>query len=254
MADIAHIAGLVVGGAHESPAAHAHLITTTTHKTLRGPRGALVMATEKGLKKDPELTTKIDKAIIPGLQGGPHMNTIAGIAVALREAAEPTFTAYAAHVKENAAALAEALIGHGFSLVSGGTDNHLIVIDLSPTGIGRGKFLHLALERVGLFTNMNAIPGEQASPLFPSGLRLGTPAATTRGMGPQEMQRVAGWIARVADHISEATYSPDKEIRRATFESFAATLETDPFFAEVAREVRDLCRRFPLPYDAAEDF
>ncbi|MCI0479675.1 serine hydroxymethyltransferase, partial [Candidatus Uhrbacteria bacterium] len=201
-ADISHISGLIAGGQHESPVAHAHLITTTTHKTLRGPRGAMILVTEKGLAKDPDLTSKIDKAIIPGLQGGPHLNTIAGIGVALKEASTDAFKEYARRVVENAKALAGALTSRGFGLVSGGTDNHLLLVDLRPTGMGRGKFLQDALERIGLYANMNTIPRDPF-PLRPSGLRLGTPAATTRGMGPAEMERIAGWIADVRDHIAD---------------------------------------------------
>ena len=250
VADISHIAGLVAGGAHESPVPFAHLITTTTHKTLRGPRGAMIMVTEKGLKKDPALGEKIDKAIIPGLQGGPHMNTIAGIGVALLEASQPSFKTYAASVVSNAKALAEALTKRGFMLVSGGTDNHLLVIDLTATGAGRGKFFQLALERVGLYANMNTVPGETSSALLPSGLRLGSPAATTRGMGPEEMDRIAEWTKRVADHITDQQLPPVKEERTETFKRFKAELQSDPFYSDLQKEVSTLCLRFKIPADA----
>lgn len=246
VADISHIAGLIAGGAHESPVPHVHLITTTTHKTLRGPRGAMIMVTDKGLAKDPTLGEKIDKAIIPGLQGGPHMNTIASIGVALKEASGPAFAAYAANVVANAKALAGALIARGFSLVSGGTDNHLLIVDLTPTGEGRGKFFQLALERVGLYANMNAVPGETVSALYPSGLRLGSPAATTRGMGPKEMEQVAEWMKRVADHIKEQQL-PAKEERVEAFKRFSSGSQSDPFYAELKKEVAAFCRRFPIP-------
>ncbi|MFH1620948.1 MAG: serine hydroxymethyltransferase [Patescibacteria group bacterium] len=247
VADISHIAGLIAGGVHESPVAYAHIVTTTTHKTLRGPRGAMIMVTDKGLAKDPELGEKIDKAIIPGLQGGPHLNTIAGIGVALHEATTTEFKDYARRVVENALALSSSLTAHGFSIVTGGTDNHLILLDLTPSGIGRGKFFHLALEKIGLYTNMNTVPGDQSSPLYPSGLRLGTPAATTRGMGPKDMERIADWIARVAEAIKEFQLSQDKTERSAMLKSFKQKLKTDPEFEKMKKEVSDFCCAFPIP-------
>jgi glycine hydroxymethyltransferase len=247
VADVSHIAGLIVGGQHESPAPYAHIITTTTHKTLRGPRGALILVTDKGLAKDPDLATKIDKAIIPGLQGGPHLNTIAGIGVALHEASLPAFADYAKRVVENAKTLADALMSNGFTLVSGGTDNHLLLIDLRPTGMGRGKFLQAALERVGLYANMNTVPGDDSSPLNPSGLRLGSPAATTRGMGPDEMRLIASLVTRVRDQIADVKLSDDKEERKAINTAFKERLETDPFFAEMRKEVEEFCKPFPVP-------
>ena len=247
VADISHISGLIAGGQHEHPAPYAHIITTTTHKTLRGPRGAIIMVTEKGLSKDPDLGNKIDKAIIPGLQGGPHLNTIAAIGVALLEAAQPAFSDYARNIVHNAARLADHLLKRGFSLVSGGTDNHLILIDLTPTGAGRGKFLHLALEAVGLYANMNTVPGEQSSPFYPSGLRLGTPAATSRGMGEADMERIADWIKRVADHMSDWHLPEDKASRQEVVAAFIRHLSDDPFYPGLREEVRQHCRRFPLP-------
>ncbi|MFH1838897.1 MAG: serine hydroxymethyltransferase [Patescibacteria group bacterium] len=247
VADVSHIAGLIVGGQHESPVPHAHIITTTTHKTLRGPRAALIMVTEKGLSKDEKLGKKIDKAIIPGLQGGPHLNTIAAIGVALNEAAQPEFTEYAARVIENAKTLAEALKERGFKLVSDGTDNHLLLVDMTPTGVGRGKFFHLALERIGLYCNMNSVPGDEGPPLYPSGFRLGSPAATTRGMGTDEMSRVADWIARVAEAIKNDQLPDDIKERPTTFKSFSAKIASDPYFEELQQEVENLCKRFPIP-------
>ncbi len=250
VADISHIAGLVAGGQHESPVRYAHIVTTTTHKTLRGPRGAMIMVTEKGLAKDAELGEKIDKAIIPGLQGGPHLNTIAGIGVALKEAESADFRTYAAKILENAKAFADALMKRGFTLVSGGTDNHLLVLDLSSTGVSRGKFFHLALERIGLYANMNTVPGEKGSALLPSGLRVGTPAATTRGMGTEEMERIAEWISKVAEHIKDVQVAATKEERAATMKAFKESLMTDPFYATLREEVREMCRKFPLPVGA----
>ena len=185
-ADVAHIAGLIVGGAHPSPVGQADVITTTTHKTLRGPRGAMILCGEAQAQA-------IDRAIFPGLQGGPHDHTTAAIAVALREAAQPEFTDYAHRVVENAQALAAGLLERGFELVSGGTDNHLILIDLSPKGVS-GRPAAEALDRAGLVTNRNAIPFDERKPLDPSGLRIGTPAVTTRGLGPTQMQEIARWL------------------------------------------------------------
>ena len=174
-ADIAHIAGLIAGGAHPSPAGHVDVITTTTHKTLRGPRGAMIMSTA-------EHASALDKAVFPGLQGGPHDHTTAAIAVALHEAAQPDFRSYAYQVVANARALAEALTARGYDLVSGGTDNHLILVDLTRQGIG-GKPAARALDRAGLELNYNTVPYDPRKPFDPSGIRLGTPAITTLGLG-----------------------------------------------------------------------
>jgi glycine hydroxymethyltransferase len=186
VADIAHIAGLVAGGAHPSPIGHADVTSTTTHKTLRGPRGALLMCSA-------EHATAIDRAVFPGLQGGPHNHTTAAIAVALREAAQPEFAAYAHQIVANAAALAEALLARGFDLVSGGTDNHLLLVDLTAKDIP-GKVAARALDRARITTNYNTVPYDPRPPFDPSGLRLGTPALTTRGMAEREMEIIAGWI------------------------------------------------------------
>jgi len=193
VADIAHYAGLIAGGAYPSPVPFVDVITTTTHKTLGGPRGAIIMVTEKGLKKDPQLGQKIDRWVFPGLQGGPHENNIAGIAVALAEASQPEFKKYAHQVVKNAKVLAEELIKYGFDLVSGGTDNHLILVDLRNKGIG-GKQAAVALEEAGIVVNASSIPNDPAPPLRPSGIRLGTPAVTRRGMKEKEMRLIAGWI------------------------------------------------------------
>ncbi len=218
VADIAHIAGLVAGGAHPSPVGHASVIPTTTHKTLRGPRGAMLMS-------NAEHATALDKAVFPGLQGGPHNHTTAAIAVALHEAAQPEFRDYAAQIVTNAAAFAAALSERGFNLVSGGTDNHLILVDLTPKGIG-GKPFAQALDRAGIVTNYNAIPDDPRPPFDPSGLRLGTAAVTSRGMGPAEMTAVAGWMDRVANAV-------------------AAGDESD--IEQVAKETRELTASFPVP-------
>jgi glycine hydroxymethyltransferase len=185
-ADVAHIAGLIVGGAHPSPAAHADVISTTTHKTLRGPRGAMLLSGETHARA-------LDRAVFPGLQGGPHDHTTAAIAVALHEAAQPGFSTYAHAIVANAVELAEALSERGFDLVSGGTDNHLLLVDLTSRGVG-GRPAAEALEQAGLVCNYNAVPFDPRPPLDPSGIRLGTPAITTRGLGVEHMADVARWI------------------------------------------------------------
>jgi len=181
-ADIAHIAGLVIAGVHKSPVPYAHVVTTTTHKTLRGPRGAMILVTQKGLEKDPELTDRIDRAIFPGLQGGPHDHTTAAIAVALGEAAQPSFREYGRQIVANAKGLADGLLRRGVRLVTGGTDNHMLLIDLTPGGPGRGVFLQDALDRVRITVNKNTIPREPSSAFYPSGIRLGCPVPSMRVM------------------------------------------------------------------------
>jgi glycine hydroxymethyltransferase len=222
VADIAHIAGMIAGGAHPSPVGHADVITTTTHKTLRGPRGAMIMCTAGH-------AAAVDKAVFPGLQGGPHNHTTAGIAVALHEAAQPSFRRYARQVVANARALAAALTGRGFDLVSGGTDNHLILIDLTGRDIG-GKPAARALDRAGIELNHNTVPYDPRRPFDPSGIRLGTPALTTRGLVETQMPQVAAWIDRA---ITAARNDDD------------ATLDS------VAGEVRDLLAGYPMPGYAA---
>jgi glycine hydroxymethyltransferase len=218
VADIAHIAGLIAGGAHPSPVGHAPVISTTTHKTLRGPRGAMLMC-------DAEHAKAIDKAVFPGLQGGPHNHTTAAIAVALREASTPAFRAYAAAVVANAKALAAALLDRGFDLVSGGTDNHLILADLTSKGVS-GKIAAKALDAAGIELNFNTVPFDPRKPFDPSGIRLGTPAITTRGLTPDHMPSVARWM--------------DEAVTAAAKDDTAA-------LSRIAREVHDLLVTFPMP-------
>ncbi|MDQ7820412.1 MAG: serine hydroxymethyltransferase [Armatimonadota bacterium] len=246
-ADIAHVAGLVVAGVHRSPTPYAHIITTTTHKTLRGPRGAMILVTEKGLRKDPELAEKIDRWVFPGLQGGPHDHITAAIAVALGEAMQPAFREYGRQVVANARALAAGLLRRGFRLVTGGTDNHMILVDLTPGGPGRGIFLQEALDRVGITVNKNTIPREPSSAFYPSGIRLGTPAATTRGMREPEMDRLAEWIAAVAGEVEEFHLPEDRDRRAAVLREFRRSIQDNRRLAEVREEVRELCLRFPVP-------
>jgi len=189
MADISHIAGLIVGGAHSSPFPYADVVTTTTHKTLRGPRGAIIIA-----KK--ELADKIDKAVFPGLQGGPHLHTIAAIGVCLEEALRPSFKKYAKQIVKNARTLAKELKKFGFKVIIGGTDNHLMLVDVTPLGLG-GKEAGEKLERAGIIVNKNTIPHDKRSPQNPSGIRLGTPTVTTQGMKEKDMKIIAQKIYKV---------------------------------------------------------
>lgn len=216
ISDIAHIAGLVVAGIHKSPVPYADVVSTTTHKTLRGPRGGMLLCRA-------EHADKVDRAVFPGLQGGPHMHTLTAIAVALAEADTPEFVNYAKQIVKNAKALSEKLLECGFDLVSGGTDNHLMLIDLRNKGIP-GKKLAKALDRARIVTNYNTVPGDTAPPFNPSGLRLGTPAITTRGFKEAQARQIGTFIQRVAENI-------DKE----------SVIE------EVGKEVLLLCSQFPVP-------
>jgi glycine hydroxymethyltransferase len=196
MVDMAHFAGLVAGGAHPSPFPHAHVATSTTHKTLRGPRGGII------LTNDDDLAKKFNSAIFPGLQGGPLMHVIAAKAVAFGEALQPEFKAYAARVVENARALAEVLVKSGFAIVSGGTDNHLMLVDLRPKGLN-GKAAEAALGRAHITCNKNGVPFDTEKPMITSGIRLGTPAATSRGFGPAEFRHVGALITEVLDGLAK---------------------------------------------------
>jgi len=195
--DMAHIAGLVAAGLHPSPVPHAEFVSTTTHKTLRGPRGGLVLCREAYAKE-------LDKLTFPGTQGGPLVHIIAAKAVCLKEAAEPAFREYQSRVVANAAALARELAGRGFRIVTGGTDNHLFLLDVGSRGL-TGRDAELALERAGMTVNKNAIPFDPLPPMKASGIRIGSPAVTTRGMGEPEMERIAGWIAEVLANIADAS-------------------------------------------------
>jgi glycine hydroxymethyltransferase len=224
LVDMAHIAGLVAGGAHPSPFGHADVVSTTTHKTLRGPRGAMLFSTEEHAKA-------IDKAVFPGLQGGPHNHTTAAIAVALAEAARPDFKDYAAGIVANAKALAAALTERGFDLVSGGTDNHLLLVDLTNKEV-TGKVAAKALDAAGIELNFNAVPFDPRRPFDPSGLRLGSAAITTRGLTVEQMPQIAAWIERA---VTAAGRGPldDTDV--------AKELDT------VAGEIRDLLTAYPMP-------
>ena len=214
VADIAHIAGLIAGGAHPTPVGHAPVITTTTHKSLRGPRGAMILSTAAH-------ADALDKAVFPGLQGGPHNHTTAGIAVALHEASQPGFRDYAHAVVTNAKALADELDACGFDLVSGGTDNHLILIDLTNKGVG-GKPVAKALDQAGIVVNYNTVPDDPRPPFNPSGIRLGTPAVTTRGMTETDMRTIARLINRVVDAVAAEDSSELDAVAKESAEITAA--------------------------------
>jgi len=246
--DIAHIAGLVIAGVHKSPVDFAHIVTTTTHKTLRGPRGGIIMVTEKGLLKDPELGEKIDKAVFPGgVQGGPHNHQTAAIAVALGEALKPEFKEYGKQIVKNSRALAEGLMEKGVKIVSGGTDNHMVVIDLTPDGPGRGVFLQDALDMAGITVNKNTIPADPSSPFYPSGVRIGVPAITTRGMKEKEMKLIAGWIAQIADEIKKYKLPENKEERGDYLKKFREDMTKNSLIKKVKQEVLEFGKGFPIP-------
>ena len=216
LADISHIAGLVVAGVHPDPVPYADVVMTTTHKTLRGPRGAMILCRK-------ELAPQIDKAVFPGLQGGPHNHTTAAIGVALKEAAAPEFKDYGRQIVRNAKALAEELLSRGFQLVSGGTDNHLIVVDLTNKK-AIGKKAAQALDHAGIICNYNTVPFDPRKPFSPSGIRLGTPAVTSRGMREPEMRQIGAWLDTVV-----------------------ANIDDEGVIARIAGEVREFSRQFPAP-------
>jgi len=216
VADIAHIAGLVVAGAHPHPFPHAEIVTTTTHKTLRGPRGGMILS-------DGTYAKELDRAVFPGLQGGPHDHTTAAIAVALKEAATPEFRRYAHQIVANAKALAQELMQRGLRLVSGGTDNHMILMDVTPRGIN-GKPAAKALNKAGIECNYNTVPFDPRKPMDPSGLRIGTPSVTSRGMKEKEMTAIAAWIDRVL-----------------------AAADDDVKLEKIRAEIAEFCKAFPAP-------
>jgi glycine hydroxymethyltransferase len=225
MVDMAHFAGLVAGGVHPNPVPHAHVVTTTTHKSLRGPRGGMILSNDEAIAK------KMNTAVFPGLQGGPLMHVIAAKAVALGEALRPDFKVYARNIVDNARALAEALKAQGLDIVSGGTDNHLLLVDLRPKHAS-GKAAEKALDRAAITCNKNAIPYDPAKPFVTSGIRLGTPAGTTRGFGPAEFREIGGLIAEVVDGLRKNGEEGDGQIE-----------------ASVRTRVEALCGRFPIYQD-----
>jgi glycine hydroxymethyltransferase len=222
MVDMAHFAGLVAGGMHPNPVPHAHVVTTTTHKSLRGPRGGMILTNDEAIAK------KMNSAVFPGLQGGPLMHVIAAKAVAFAEALRPEFKLYAKNIVDNARALADALKSEGLDIVSGGTDNHLMLVDLRPKQ-ARGKDAEKALDRASITCNKNGIPFDPEKPFVTSGIRLGTPAGTTRGFGPAEFREIGAMIAEVVDGLRKNGEQGDAQVE-----------------ANASRRVEALCQRFPI--------
>lgn len=246
MADIAHITGLIVAGVHPSPVPYVHIVTTTTHKTLRGPRGAMIMVTEKGLKKNPDLPKQIDSAIIPGLQGGPHDNQTAAIAVCLKEVSTPAFKKYGEQIVKNSQVLARELLRYNFDLATGGSDNHLILIDLRGKKVN-GAVAALALEVAGIVLNKNSVPNDPMPPFYPSGMRLGTPAITTRSMKEKEMVKIAKWINEVVTEVSGEELPIDKEVRSEFWKDFRKKVAKNKKLLAISKEVKSFCAKFPVP-------
>jgi len=235
LADISHIAGLVAGGVHPTPFPFTDVVMTTTHKTLRGPRSAMIMCKnedrlanvegldEKQAKKERDMAGKIDRAVFPGLQGGPHNHITAAKAVAFGEALTYDFRMYAEQIVKNAKALAESLMGNGIKLVTNGTDNHLILIDLRPMGIGLGRDAAVALEEAGIITNCNTVPYDPSTPFKPSGVRIGTPSLTSQGMKEPEMRQIGEWMAAVLKDMGNTALKQ-----------------------KIKEDVKELCSRFPI--------
>jgi glycine hydroxymethyltransferase len=246
VADVSHVSGLILSDSYPTPVPYVHVITTTTHKTLRGPRGAMIMVTKKGIKKDVEITAKIDRAVFPGLQGGPHENQIAGLAQALIEASAASFKFYGKQIVRNAKCLADELKKGGLTLVTGGTECHLMVIDLRPLNLS-GNVVAEALEEAGIVVNRNSVPNDPSPPFLPSGIRLGTPGVTTCGMGKQEMKMIAKWILQVVEHVKDQKVPADKDERILFMKKFRENLPKDKFLKGISSQVKALCNRFPTP-------
>ena len=246
VADVSHITGLILGGEHPSPVPHADVIMSTTHKTFRGPRGAMILVTKRGLEKDAKLGSKIDSAIIPGLQGGPHNATTAAIAIAAKEATQPGYKAYIKQIRKNADALAAALISHNLKLVGDGTQTHLMLLDLTQYSIGLGTQVAYAMDVAGMYANRNTIPNEQGSPFYPSGVRIGTPLVTTRGMKEPQMEQIATWIARVVDHVKTHALPKDKTMWKPFIADFQNWADQDSVLLGIRSEVTELASQYPL--------
>lgn len=238
LADVAHEAGLIAGGANSSPFAFADVVTMTTHKTLRGPRGAIIIS-----KK--ELGEKIDFSVFPGLQGGPHINTIAGIAISLENTKTQAFKTYAKQTVKNAQTLANELLKNKLDVVSGGTDKHLVLVDLRASGTN-GWIVGNALEVAGIIANRNTVPLEDASPFYPSGLRLGTPALTVRGMKETEMKLIAKLIVNIVDHVKDYKLPTDASARTTFTKAYKEKIGKDETLLSIREEVKRLCKKFPI--------
>lgn len=246
VADISHISGLIVSGVYPSPSKHADIITTTTHKTLRGPRGAMILITKKGLQRDLDLGNKIDRAVFPGFQGGPHDNTTAAIAICLYEASLPSFKKYGEAIVRNSKVLASELKKGGLDLVSGGTNSHLMIIDLRRQKLS-GNVVSEALETAGLVVNRNSVPDDNMPYYYPSGVRLGTPAITTRGMGVKEVKKIADWTLRVIDHVKNEKLPQNKTKISGFLRGYRKKIKNDMFLINIAKEVKALCKQYPTP-------
>lgn len=243
LADISHISGLVISWAHESPAPYCDVIMTTTHKTLKGPRGALIMVTDKWLQKDPELSTKIDKSVFPGLQWGPHNHQTLAIAVALQESLSDEYKQMNHQIVKNAKALAKALENHGFEIPTWGTDNHLI---LAAVWKWRWGFMQEALDTAGITLNKNTIPNDPCTPFNPSGIRLWTPIMTQRGMKETQMQQVADLMFQVSEIIKDFSYIEDKEERKQQLKDFRNFISHNQELKDMRQKVKTLCSNFPI--------
>jgi glycine hydroxymethyltransferase len=246
VADISHVTGLVLGNEHMSPVPYADVIMSTTHKTFRGPRGAMILVTDKGMERDSKLGRKIDSAIIPGNQGGPHNATTAAIAIAAQEAARPGFQTYIKQIRKNADALSNALQENGLDLVGGGTDTHLMLLDLSKVGYGLGKQVAFAMDVAGIYANANTVPSEVVSPFYPSGVRIGTPLVTSRGMKEKEMEMIASWIARVVEIVKREELPKDKAKRASFILEFEKRALKNKDLKAIRKEVVSLTNGFPL--------
>lgn len=246
MADISHVTGLVIAGEHPSPMPYADVVMTTTHKTFRGPRGAMILVTKRGMKRDPKIGDRIDSAIIPGLQGGPHNATTAGIAIAAAEASTPKFKKYARQIRANATALADGLKSAGLDLVGNGTETHLLLVDLTKFGKGFGSQVAFAMDVAGMYGNRNTIPNEPCSPFYPSGIRLGTPLVTTRGMKEPEMRKIAAWIAAVIEIVKDEQLPKDKKEWGKFLTDFKKRAVKNQKLLKIRGEVTKLARKHPL--------
>lgn len=246
-ADVSHISGLIVAGAYPSPAPYVDIIMTTTHKSLRGPRGAMIMVTELGLKKNPDLGKKINSAIIPGIQGGPHLNSIAALAVALKEASTAKFNVYGKQIVTNAVALADEMKKKGFKLVTDGTDSHLILADMTPFGL-LGNTMAEGCEAAGIVLNRNGVPFDPNPPFYPSGIRLGTPGITSRGMKAKEMKIIAGWLSDIAQDLSKIAHKQNQtSLAQKDPEIRAGIIKKSLVLKQINRAVKVMCKTYPIP-------
>ncbi|HSD98093.1 MAG TPA: serine hydroxymethyltransferase [Patescibacteria group bacterium] len=246
MADMSHITGLVIGGVHPSPVPYTDVVMTTTHKTLRGPRGAMIMITDRGIKKDAEWPRRLNTAVFPGLQGGPHDNQTAAIAVALKEAATPAFKKYAEQIVKNARALADGLMARGYEVVSGGTDNHLVLVDLQNKKMS-GKIAAEALEAAGIILNYNLVPYDPMPPMYTSGIRMGTPALTTRGLKEIQMEKIADWMDRALREVNGFVLSDNKDERTEQMKKYRLAIAENKNLAKIAQEIKQFITKYPVP-------